>query len=236
MNRRVMAVAASIALCLVLGVALIYIDMFGVARSSKPEAWGQFGDYFGGVLNPIFALLAFLGLLWSISIQQRESRAAAKELSEQTELARQDLQHSRADRLGEELLQVIRDIDDRLMLLLATDISATVSNPRVTIGHMVAEAERLASSRDRSPAFCRFVQNARESGSVVEAPVREVKYLVEKMREFLEQYSRHRTPTYAPLIVYYADKGYRLLHMLEAVGGLPDDTRRFFATISDGHC
>ena len=235
MNRNLIIVAFGIALCLVLGVAATYLANFGIVLSNKQEIWGQFGDYFGGVLNPIFALLAFLGLLWSISTQERESRAAAKELSEQTELARQELQHSRADRLSEELLQVIRDIDSRLVSLLATDISAPESNPRVTIGLMVAEAERLASTGGESEAFVQFVQKARSSGSVVEAPVREIMYLVEKMREFLEQYSLHKSTTYAPLIVYYADKVYRLLHMLEAVGGLADDTRQFFATISDAH-
>ena len=236
MNARIIATAAGLALCLILGVVVTYVAAFGTSRSSDPSVWGQFGDYFGGLLNPTFALLAFLGLLWSISSQQRESRAAAIELSEQTELARQELKHSRADRLGEELLHVIRDIDDRLMELLNTDISATVSNPRVTIGLMVAEAERLASTGGESQAFSHFVKHARSAGSVVEAPVREIKYLVAKMREFLEQYSRHRSTAYAPLVVYYADKVYRLLHMLEEVGGIPEDTREFFATVGDAHC
>ena len=235
MSRRIIITAASIALCLVLGVATIYIYTFGTVRLDKQDAWGQFGDYFGGLLNPIFALLAFLGLLWSISTQQQESRAAAKELSEQTELARQEVQNSRADRLSEELLQVIRDIDSRLVVLLSTDISANVSNPRVTIGLMVAEAERLALNGGNSSAFAQFISNARSVGSVIEAPVREIIHLVEEMREFLRQYSHHRSTSYAPLIVYYANKVYRLLYMLEAVGGLPNDTRQFFATVSDGH-
>lgn len=235
MNRRLIIIAGGIALLLILAVATTYLATFGITFSNDQAIWGQFGDYFGGLLNPIFALLAFLGLLWSISTQERESRAAARELSEQTELARQELQHSRADRLSEELLQVIRDIDSRLVSLLNTDISTPTSNPRVTIGLMVAEAERLASSGGKSPAFDQFIRQARSTGSVVEAPVREIKHLVIKMREFLEQYSHHRSTTYAPLIVYYADKVYRLLHMLEAVGGIPDDTRRFFATISDAH-
>jgi hypothetical protein len=233
MNRRVIVAAAGIALCLVLGVVASYIDTFGIVRSSKRDEWGQFGDYFGGVLNPIFALLGFLGLLWSISTQEREARAAAKELSEQTALARQELQHSRSDRLDEELLQVIRDIDSRIAFLLGTDISATVSNPRLTIKLMVAEAERLALTGGESPSFAEFLQRATSVGTMVEAPVREIKYLVVKMRKFLEQYSRHRSTNYAPLITYYADKVCSLMHMLEAVGGLPDDTRHFFAALSD---
>jgi hypothetical protein len=235
MNSLIIA-AAGLALFIIFVVAAPYVATFGTSLSSDPSVWGQFGDYFGGLLNPTFAVLAFFGLLWSISSQQRESRAAAKELSEQTELTRQELKNSREDRLSEELLHVIRDIDDRLMELLNTDISSpTGSNPMVTIGHMVAEAERLASTGGESQAFIQFIQHARSPGSIVEAPVREIKYLVTRMREFLEQYSRHRSTTYAPLVVYYADKVYRLLHMLEEVGGIPEDTREFFATVGDAH-
>lgn len=235
MNRRIIITAGVSALLFIFVVAATYVVRFGATFSSDQGAWGQFGDYFGGLLNPIFALLAFLGLLWSISAQERESRASAKELSEQTELARRELQHSRDDRLSEELLQVIRDIDGRLTFLLSTDISTPTSNPRVTIALMVAEADRLALSGGQSAAFDQFIRLARSTGSLVEAPVREIKHLVIKMREFLQQYSHHRSTTYSPLIVYYADKAYSLLHMLEAVGGIPGDTREFFATISDSH-
>jgi len=32
------------------------------------EQWGQFGDYVGGIANPIFGFLTFIGILWTISI------------------------------------------------------------------------------------------------------------------------------------------------------------------------
>lgn len=44
------------------------------------DDWGVFGDFFGGVLNPIFGLASFLALLATIFYQARELNASTKEL------------------------------------------------------------------------------------------------------------------------------------------------------------
>ena len=235
MNRRTVLVSAITALCIVAGVLGAYLFTFGVTTSTEQGRWGEFGDYFGGTLNPLFALAAFLAALWSIGLQQREARDSTARLAEQTDFARKQFEEARIDRVGEELLHVIRDIDFRLQKILSVDVSSPGSVPVVNISHMVAEAERLASMGGTSNSLEQFVALAQQPGSLIEASVREMRYLVLKLREFLEQYSKLKSTSYAPLVVYYADKGYRLLDMLEALDGLPSDTRRFFATISDSH-
>lgn len=235
MNLRALSFAAIAALTAIGVVSLIYIAAFGTTRSSNPEIWGLFGDYFGGVLNPLFALAAFLSALWSISVQQREARAAAEQLATQTEIARREFEAFGSERLGEEFVHVIRDIDQRLSKLLESIISPAGAAQTVTIFQMVAEADRLAISGGSSASFSQFLVRANESGSVVEATVREIKYLVIKLREFLENYSKHKAAGFAPVLVYYADKAYQLMNLLDAVGGMPPDTRNFFATISDCH-
>lgn len=42
--------------------------------------WGVFGDFFGGLLNPIFGFASFLALLATIYYQARELNASTKEL------------------------------------------------------------------------------------------------------------------------------------------------------------
>ncbi|MBK3431605.1 hypothetical protein JJD73_19335 [Pseudomonas fluorescens] len=235
MNLRALAVAAIAALSAIGIVCIIYILAFGTTRSSDPAIWGQFGDYVGGVLNPLFALAAFLSALWSISLQQREYRAASKQLAAQIEIAREELETFSSERLGEEFLHVIRDIDQRLSALLLEVISPPNAPQAVTISQMVAEADRIVMQGGSSPAFTHFLHYANSPGSVVEAPVREIKYLVNKLREFLEHYSRYKAKGFAPVLVYYADKAYQLMNMLEAIGGMPPKTREFFATVSDPH-
>ena len=54
----------------VFSVIVLYLDTFGTRDfSSDPEQWGQMGDYFGGMLNPILAFALFIALLYTIGIQ-----------------------------------------------------------------------------------------------------------------------------------------------------------------------
>lgn len=48
--------------------------------SEKRAEFGQVGDFFGGVLNPIFAFLSFMGVVATLSYQRRELKASQEEL------------------------------------------------------------------------------------------------------------------------------------------------------------
>lgn len=67
---------AGIAGLLIFCVWLFYFVHFSGQVSPSQERWGQFGDYFGGVLNPILSFGALLGLLFTLQSQQRESDKA----------------------------------------------------------------------------------------------------------------------------------------------------------------
>ena len=49
------------------------------------ESFGAWGDFFGGVLNPILTFLTFMGLLITIILQQTELREAREEFKGQKE-------------------------------------------------------------------------------------------------------------------------------------------------------
>ncbi len=49
------------------------------------ETWGQFGDFVGGVLNPLFGFLAFLLLLATLFLQNRELQLSTHELAKSAE-------------------------------------------------------------------------------------------------------------------------------------------------------
>lgn len=65
-------------------VAGAYVYRFGAhGLSAQTSTWGEFGDYIGGVLNPIVALAALGLLAYSVTIQKRELRAAHRALASQ---------------------------------------------------------------------------------------------------------------------------------------------------------
>ena len=58
--------------------------------NNKFETLGTWGDFVGGTLNPILTFATFIGLLYTIHLQQRELRLTRKELS----LTRQEFERS----------------------------------------------------------------------------------------------------------------------------------------------
>ncbi len=50
--------------------------------SKNPDAWGQLGDYIGGLLNPLVACFALIALVASVRLQKAELAATREELKE----------------------------------------------------------------------------------------------------------------------------------------------------------
>lgn len=69
---------AVISAVMVVGVYWFYFN--GVPVRSDPAPWGQFGDFFGGTLNPIFGFLSVMALLAALVIQSRELKISSEEL------------------------------------------------------------------------------------------------------------------------------------------------------------
>jgi fumarate reductase subunit C len=82
------------ALVFMLVVLAVYVLRFGTAPfSDDPSAWGQFGDFMGGTLNPLLAFLTLIALTATITLQFRQLAISAKELR----LSRQELHETRAE-------------------------------------------------------------------------------------------------------------------------------------------
>jgi uncharacterized membrane protein len=76
------AVGALIALIVV----LLYKSHFGSIEDTH-ERWGQFGDYFGGVLNPIFSFLGLVAILVTLRLQISQTRQSLKDTVRQNKRA-----------------------------------------------------------------------------------------------------------------------------------------------------
>ncbi|MFX5869884.1 hypothetical protein ABTE73_19965, partial [Acinetobacter baumannii] len=51
-----------------------------VKITDEAQHWGTVGDFFGGILNPIFALFAFYWLTYSVRLQTKELAETRNEL------------------------------------------------------------------------------------------------------------------------------------------------------------
>lgn len=77
----------------ILGIALVtayFVWFRDQPSATDPDKWGTFGDYFGGIMNPIVAFAAFYWLTQSVKLQKEELAATRKELKGATR-AQQEL-------------------------------------------------------------------------------------------------------------------------------------------------
>lgn len=66
---------------LILILLSLYFINFHDGLSSKNEAWGTFGDYLGGVLNPILGFASFIALLYTVRLQSEELKNSNEQLT-----------------------------------------------------------------------------------------------------------------------------------------------------------
>lgn len=93
----------------------LYEETFGHLRAST-TVWGEFGSFFGGVLGPIFSFLAFIGLLWTISLNYEQLSFLSDEKDRQRVLEKK-----------EDLYKVIESIHNRLNNTLKENLFCEVN-------------------------------------------------------------------------------------------------------------
>jgi hypothetical protein len=235
MNRRILLATIAAALLLIGVVVYAYVNQFGTVRSTNQDTWGQFGDYFAGMLNPIFSLLAFGALMYSLVLQHKESQKNQARFDAQYSIAKKEFDDYIKEKLASELLTVVKDIDARLDSVRNAKVSPPEAHHAMTVALMVAEGNRVRHALAQSDSYTKFITVARESGTIVESVVRDLASLVSEMKDVLAQFSDFRGTAQAPLIVYYANKTYPLITVLEDAGAVDHTTRDFFATVSDRH-
>ena len=54
----------------------LYAYKFGFELSNEHSTWAEFGNFFGGVLGPIFAFCSLIYLAFQVEMQWKESKAA----------------------------------------------------------------------------------------------------------------------------------------------------------------
>lgn len=70
----------SLALITVALVVSVYVSHWGLHPSDSHGIWAEFGDFVGGVLNPILSFFAFVALLYTIRVQVAQLQTSTSEL------------------------------------------------------------------------------------------------------------------------------------------------------------
>ncbi len=77
---RTVEIVGLIAIGSILIISIIYFLNFHGTLSSNQTVWGEFGDYFGGILNPILSFFALIALLLTIVLQSNDLSLTREQL------------------------------------------------------------------------------------------------------------------------------------------------------------
>ncbi len=214
-----------------LSVAAIAITLFPYASyfgdiSSNHERWGQFGDYVGGLLNPFFALTAFLAALYAVYLQGKEIKRSEE--------------RSQKDALARDILAVMSQINLRVKSLLETRVGVVVTDTphkqmlELNFNHMLSEAQRIARGGERSQGFNDFVKTGKSAGTTTEATVRELLELTLQMKSFVAEFESSAFQSRSPFLAYYAGDMAHLCILLQHFD-LTNATQDYFKAIVGRH-
>ena len=87
---RVLILIGAVGLAVGLFALFTYVAQFGLPTFSR-EVAGQFGDYFGGLLNPVLAFLGLIALLYTIHIQINELHLTRIEMRQSADALKQQV-------------------------------------------------------------------------------------------------------------------------------------------------
>lgn len=204
----ILMVAASIALVLIL------INFYVLFFTDKSSDLGAFGDFFGGVLNPILTFLTLFGLISTIVIQKQELKLARIEY-EKT-----------ADALSTQAVEVtffnILDLHHKIAENLKVDINELKER-----GEFVGLAEELISSFTKISKKSTF-----EGRGAFEEILNFVSYNVSKPQEVVDRYKliqqRHNH-----VLGHYFRNLYQALKIIHShdKNVVSDDDKRKYASI-----
>lgn len=128
----------------------IHTFLFGTETPDQilnaKAAWGQFGDFVGGTLNPMVSLLALVGLVFTILLQQeammlskKDTEASQKALSNQTRLS---LETARLQSLAA-ALEVITEMHHQAVATKSISAIDLLKQKEAIAGQILEINERL---------------------------------------------------------------------------------------------
>ncbi|GGB77634.1 hypothetical protein GCM10011607_42230 [Shewanella inventionis] len=129
--------------------------------SDKPENWGVFGDFIGGILNPFLSFSAFIGVLLTVLLQRNQLQQSQSQLAmtrEELELTRVELKRS-ADAQAQQIDSVnIQNFEATFFKLLDRFESQIAHIIRVHLEEDVKNDSNVPSSfsSDRDIRYCGF--------------------------------------------------------------------------------
>lgn len=195
------------------------IPFFHIVDKEEIQYWGQLGDFFGGILNPLLSFMALMAVLYTVRLQREELRQAREE----TRLANkiQDKQTEIFERQNFEAL-LFRLLD--VHVKITEKLSIRNKDEESTFFELAGYAKEKIIWHNVNSKFKREKKLAWEASRFLEKQHR-----ISVLSSVAEEVLEHREPN--KLSHYYRNM-YQILKVIDnykgGEKGAGDDTARYF--------
>lgn len=218
--------AGAAAILLIFPIAA-YIGKFGVQWSGSQEVWGQFGDFFGGFLNPLFSLLAFVAVLYNLHLQSEQLEVAKEEFRNAADATKLQLDALREQSNRTELVAILRSLTETIDEVLNEVVSPPGSALTLVLHHVIHEGWRLRHAAVTGGPYDEYVRHARTGGTIIDALHNRLRIAADDLAHFVPQYAEVVGKS-SPVLRYYSHRYLGLGQLLVDVGGAKGATTDFF--------
>ncbi|WP_444937244.1 putative phage abortive infection protein [Microbulbifer sp. JMSA004] len=194
------AMSLIIAIC----AGVMYASMFNGGLSTDNGDWGAFGDFMGGVLNPIFGFTGLMALLLTISMQSEELSNSTKELRNSADALKEQSESLKRQNFENTFFQLIRLHND---IVSDIDLIATHVN-------------RATKGRDCFTVFFKRLEREYKKAEPAKVGLRDI---IES--SFLKVYRESEGD-----LSHYFRNLYSLLRFVDEGGGAKED-KQFYVRI-----
>lgn len=109
------ALIATIATSVLAGAFFLYWSFFNQKEiSTSPSDWGPFGDFIGGITNPIISFFSLMVLLLTLILQSKQLDATREELKQAHNAAREQTEHLQKEARKTDVYRTLQVLEARL--------------------------------------------------------------------------------------------------------------------------
>lgn len=219
--------ALALAVPIAISVVIAYLMQFNNGIANDQEIWGQFGDFIGGTLNPIFGFLTLIALLLTLVVQSKELHHSKVELRRTADAALRQSEHRERESRRTDLYRLIEKLADR--------INRNYNENRLDGGNsvhgVVADKDLIHPRMSGSDFYIKY----NEQGSKTQLTVVWIKSDLERLKNYIIDYeleSKH-VQKQTPISEFFRAEYGEMVALLNQYGMISPELFSYFSTVSN---
>ena len=207
----------------ILAVAFIWYFMyFNGEISQKQEIWGVFGDYIGGILNPVFSFLALVALLLTIVLQSKELEETRKELKRTADANTAQVKYFSSQQKREDIYKLIIKLSER--------INNNYNKNHLQDGGSIHRALRGPHDVNKNKHLMQLYNEAQDTNTVTYRIIKHVEGDLLRLQSLLEEYENISVSSAGPtpFPAFYRSEYCEMVEVFHQLGLLKGELYNYF--------